>query len=231
MSNDDTKHEGSNKVAVKLPTFYTDRPEVWFAMVESQFHTAQVTRQLTKFHYVLQGLDKETRNKLPNSAFIPRETDPYDAIKAIVLALYKPTDHARIAQLHELLNSGPTLSPDEAYTKATTTLAGVDDLQKAFTHYIILNTLPAQSKAAALAATHGDTKTLLDLARDAVKLSEAESPVSAVGRKKSAGTASRPRKACMYHQRFGKKAKKCETPDFCPPLVPPEAPTYNNPKN
>ena len=53
-----------NATAVKLPSFWSGNPEVWFKQVESVFSTRTITRQQTKFDYVIQALDNITADRV-----------------------------------------------------------------------------------------------------------------------------------------------------------------------
>ena len=44
------------KVAVKLPDFWSDDPDLWFIHAESAFPNAQITQSRTKFDHVIQKL-------------------------------------------------------------------------------------------------------------------------------------------------------------------------------
>ena len=44
------------KVAVKLPDFWSDDPDLWFLHAESAFRNAQVKQSRTKFDHVVQKL-------------------------------------------------------------------------------------------------------------------------------------------------------------------------------
>ena len=52
--------QGINAVSLKLPDFWTDKPEVWFARVEAQFGTKNINQDQTKFVYVVSSLDNTT---------------------------------------------------------------------------------------------------------------------------------------------------------------------------
>ena len=51
-------------IALKLPTFWTTQPEVWFAQVEAQFALNGITTDKTKYFYVLASLDQEMATRL-----------------------------------------------------------------------------------------------------------------------------------------------------------------------
>jgi hypothetical protein len=56
---DGTVNSAVYRVAVRLPTFWPDRPAVCFAQAEAQFELADITRQRTKFNYVVSQLNHQ----------------------------------------------------------------------------------------------------------------------------------------------------------------------------
>ena len=47
-------------LSVKLPTFWPDMPEVWFAQAEANFRARRITSQKSKFNLVVVALDADT---------------------------------------------------------------------------------------------------------------------------------------------------------------------------
>ena len=43
----------TNAVAIKLPTFWAQQPEVWFLQAEAQFHIRKITDDTTKYYHVV----------------------------------------------------------------------------------------------------------------------------------------------------------------------------------
>jgi hypothetical protein len=48
----------SARVAVRLPSFWAERPASWFTQAEAQFHLAGISNELTKFYHVVSQLDE-----------------------------------------------------------------------------------------------------------------------------------------------------------------------------
>jgi hypothetical protein len=78
-----------NATAVKLPSFWSGNPEVWFKQVESVFSTRHpaITRQQTKFDYVIQALDNITADRVQAIILSPPE-NPYDKLKAALIGVF-----------------------------------------------------------------------------------------------------------------------------------------------
>ena len=94
-----------HRVAVRLPTFWTDRPAVWFAQAEAQFELAAITRQRTKFNYVVSQLNQQQAAEVEDIITTPPEDEPYDRLKAELVRRLSTSREQRVRQLlsHEEL--------------------------------------------------------------------------------------------------------------------------------
>ena len=53
----DLNQPTSVSTTIKLPEFWPDDPEVWFARVESQFNTKGINADCAKFDHIVAALD------------------------------------------------------------------------------------------------------------------------------------------------------------------------------
>lgn len=51
-------------VAVKLPSFWAEEPEIWFSQAESQFSLRSITEDETNYHHVIAALDQTTAKRI-----------------------------------------------------------------------------------------------------------------------------------------------------------------------
>ena len=56
--------ESVDLVAIKLSTFWTDRPSVWFRQAEAQFKLKGITVESTMFNHLLVALDNRTSGEV-----------------------------------------------------------------------------------------------------------------------------------------------------------------------
>ena len=93
-------------VAIKLPPFWTTRPEVWFAQCEAQFATRDVTAQLTKFYYVVAALDTSTAAEVEALVLNPPTDSPYDKLKMDLIKAFGRTQADKDMALLSLAGLG-----------------------------------------------------------------------------------------------------------------------------
>ena len=64
----------ANTVAIKLPTFWSHRPQIWFAQAEAQF-------ERTRFYHVVAALDAVTTERVEDLIVFPPSDNQYKALK------------------------------------------------------------------------------------------------------------------------------------------------------
>ena len=89
-------------LSVKLPTFWPDMPEVWFAQAEANFRARRITSQKSKFNLVVVALDADTLKGILD--LIEREPDEesYNRLKARLVQAYKLSTVDKVKQCMEL---------------------------------------------------------------------------------------------------------------------------------
>jgi hypothetical protein len=116
------------RVGVRIPPFWPEEPEVWFAQVESQFELSNVTSDGTKFNFVASQLDQEYARTMKDILINPPRSGKYDTFKSELIKRISATREKKTLQLiqHEELGerkptqflrhlrdlAGPTI-PDE----------------------------------------------------------------------------------------------------------------------
>lgn len=99
-SDDSAKREVA-PVSVKLPPLWQDNIELWFLSVESQFVIAGISREITKFHYVVSAIDCNVLKHV--SDFLTSDpttlSDPYSQLKLKLISQFKCSDSSRLRKL------------------------------------------------------------------------------------------------------------------------------------
>ena len=98
-SADETFSAAMYRVAVRLPPFWPDCPAVWFAQSEAQFELAAITRQQTKFNYVVSQLNQQQVAEFEDIITSPSEHEPYDRLKAELVRRLSTSREQRVRQL------------------------------------------------------------------------------------------------------------------------------------
>ena len=103
-------------VSLKLPTFWTSQPEVWFAQAEAQFNLRGITAEDTKYFYVLAALDQQTATRLLDLISRPPVDNKYKTLKDRLISTFGLSKHERASRLlhfRPLGDSKPSTLMDE----------------------------------------------------------------------------------------------------------------------
>lgn len=94
---------------LKLPSFWPDKAELYFHVVDSTFRRHNITSQKIKFDELLHVLNSEQISNI-SLELMNLNNDPYDQIKASLLDRYQISDKERLNKLFEIKlgNTKPT---------------------------------------------------------------------------------------------------------------------------
>lgn len=87
-------------VAVKLPVFWPEEPEVWFLQVEAQFELAGIKTESTKFYHIISQLDQRYAREVKDLIRRPPKDLMYTRLKS---ELIKRLSSSREQQVRQLL--------------------------------------------------------------------------------------------------------------------------------
>lgn len=87
------------------PTFWPEKPAVWFLQLEGQFNLAGINDDATKYFYVVSYLDSKYANLVEDVLTSPPKTDMYERLKAELIKRLSVSKENQLKQLlmHEEL--------------------------------------------------------------------------------------------------------------------------------
>uniref|UniRef100_A0A1E1W488 DUF7041 domain-containing protein n=1 Tax=Pectinophora gossypiella TaxID=13191 RepID=A0A1E1W488_PECGO len=88
-----------NRVGVRVPPFYPQKPSLWFAQLESQFVLANITTESTKFHYTLGSLDPLYAAEVEDIVADPDMTNKYTRLKTELIKRLSASREKKVMQL------------------------------------------------------------------------------------------------------------------------------------
>ncbi|XP_054088859.1 uncharacterized protein LOC128922445 [Zeugodacus cucurbitae] len=88
-----------NTATIRVPNFNQDRPGLWFAQLESQFRNHNVTHEVDKFHHTIPLIDTRIAADAEDIILNPPADNPYQRLKAALIACYSKSREAKLLQL------------------------------------------------------------------------------------------------------------------------------------
>ena len=93
-------------VSLKLPVFWPDAAEVWFAQADAQFVICSVTVSKTKFYQGVSVLPQEVASQILDLIHAPPAGDPCGVLREHLITLYMLKDYQCFEALVSLPLSG-----------------------------------------------------------------------------------------------------------------------------
>lgn len=84
---------------LRLPPFWSNCPEAWFLVIESQFNNRRITNDATKYNYVVSALPAEVSTSVLDVLRKPPDTDKYAALKTKLIARHSISEEKKLEEL------------------------------------------------------------------------------------------------------------------------------------
>ncbi|GFQ94097.1 transposon Ty3-G Gag-Pol polyprotein [Trichonephila clavata] len=98
LANSNEQKFEANKVSVKIPPFWEEKPEIWFFQVEAQFSIANINQEETKFNYLVAQLDLKFIENIWD-IIKSNEKNKYSCAKNRLLSAFKESEEKNIKKL------------------------------------------------------------------------------------------------------------------------------------
>lgn len=95
------EHTQIHRVALKVPPFWADEPELWFAQLEGQFSLGGITKDDTKYAYVLSHIETKHAKEIKDVITNPPATGKYETIKKALIQRLSISQEQQMRQLLE----------------------------------------------------------------------------------------------------------------------------------
>lgn len=87
------------RIGVRVPPFYPEKPALWFYQLESQFYLANITADSTKFHYAMSQLDPIYVSEVEDIVAAPPAPNKYERLKSELIKRLSASKEKKILQL------------------------------------------------------------------------------------------------------------------------------------
>lgn len=157
-----------SRVSVKVPPFWSDHPEIWFAQIEAQFVIAGITADDTKYNTVLAAIESNILAQIADAVLQPPRSGKYSHLKKCIIDRFCESEQKKIQKLLSDMDLG-----DRRPTQLLNELSGLakNRVSDDFLKSLWLQRLPQQARAI-LQASNVELPELAKLADKILEVSD-----------------------------------------------------------
>ena len=146
-------------VSLKLPEFWTTSPEFWFARVEAQFGSKNISTDQTKYDYIVSVLDVKTAEEVQDVLVNPPDANKYSVLKRALLKAFGKSQAQRDNELLNLNGLG-----DRKPTALLRKINALNDDPQSLKRALFLSNLPTDIRSILAGQDFGDIQKLAEAA-------------------------------------------------------------------
>ncbi|XP_018359737.1 PREDICTED: uncharacterized protein LOC108758981 [Trachymyrmex cornetzi] len=146
---EESPHTG--KITIRIPPFWPEEPELWFAQIEGQFELCRIGSDHERYIHALSKIEPKQAKEVKDIIINPPSSRKYEALKEALIQRLTDSQEYRIRQLLETEEMGDRKLSQ--FLRHLATLAGTTVSEKLL-RTLGLGRLPAQTQA--ILATRGE---------------------------------------------------------------------------
>lgn len=173
------------RVTLKIPVFWSDFPEIWFAQVEAQFTVHKITSDSTKFSTVVGNMESKVLSQVSDAVLNPPEQNRYGNLKKLIIERFSESAQRKMQKMLSGIDLGDK-KPSFLFNELKQ--LGGSSVSDEVLRTVWLQRLPPQVTAI-LASIEGDVRHLASVA-DAIVDTGAISTVNQVSVRQSSSSSS-----------------------------------------
>ena len=206
-----TEPVSAHAVSIRVSAFWADKISLWFKQLEAQFMIAGITREATKFGYVVAHLEPKYVMEVEDIIDSPPENSQYEALKAALIKRLSDSSSMRVRKLLEGEEIGDR-TPSQ-FLRNLRNLAGTSVNEEK-------GRIAVVSQDSAITALKEELVQLIKLEISAInrvhgrrEKSHSRFRTRSKSRRPSQNRATVTTSGnCWYREKFGDKANKCREP-------------------
>lgn len=182
MNTETESNNEVNRIAIRAPPFWPEKPALWFCQLESQFHISNVTQDITKFWHVVSQLESRYAALIEDIITDPPANAKYDTLKTELIRRLSSSQQSKIKQLLEHEEVGDR-TPSQ-FLRHLRSLAGTT-VSEEFLRTLWLSRLPQDYQAILVAQSDLSLEKVSDIAD---KIHETRTPMQVASTSRSRQT-------------------------------------------
>lgn len=169
--------------ALRVPPFWTNRPDLWFYQVETQFRLKGIKSTTTKYDYLISSLPEESMEIVADAIRSPPDDkDKYEHIKALLISRCQDTEEKRLDNLLNKVELGD-MKPSELFRHMESLAGGNTLVNGPLLNKLWLNKMPVSIQSCLIAIEQSSTQEQIFKIADRIYDSADRPKISAVERK------------------------------------------------
>lgn len=156
-------------IAVKIPPFWAESPEIWFAQVEARFASNKITGDTARFNLVMSSIETNILQQVSEAVLHPPNEGKYANLKAAIIKRYSDSTRRKLSKLLNEMSLGDK-RPSHFLNEMSHLAAG--NLDNEMLKTVWLNALPEDMRKI-LSASDSTTTSIERLAATADSIQDA----------------------------------------------------------